>query len=159
MTPGILAALAALSSLCAVTVCALAIRHRRACDRERDFALTQAERAISDAQHLERDRGRLEARIEHLQDHADDLDRHLDGYRGSPLEGRTVVVNTPKPDDQAFRGVVLRDLKDDGVVLAAAVYLERESSREGETVREVPAGEVHVRRVAWTQLLNPTQEG
>lgn len=122
MTPGTLAALAALivALVFAAGIGVAAILHARRASRR--LAELEAERAAS------------------------------------PLVGRTVVVNTPRPDDQALRGVVTRELEDGGVVLAGAAYLDRVEVRGGGAeVREVPAGDVVVTRVAWVQLLNPQE--
>lgn len=60
------------------------------------------------------------------------------------LEGELVVVNTPKPDDQSVRGVVRQELESGLLVLAGAVYLDRDRDRGRDTVREVPVGDVVV---------------
>lgn len=77
--------------------------------------------------------------------------RASESGRGRPsLEGRRVIVNTPKPDDQAIRGVVVQELEDGGYALAAAEYLE---PAQGGTIREVKAGDVIVPRASWIQLV------
>lgn len=81
--------------------------------------------------------------------------RRLELERGRRrLEGELVVANTPRPDDQSIRGVVVRELDGGGLELRAAVYLERELERGAETVREVAAGDVVLPRVAWVQVLH-----
>lgn len=81
------------------------------------------------------------------------------------LVGKTVVVNTPKPDDQSFRGVVREELATGELVLGAAIYYERRWGRGGQEVAaEVVVGDVVVRGPklgAWIQVLYPAtaQEG
>lgn len=101
----------------------------------------------------------LAALLHLLRQRARELELERASARSSPLVGRLVIANTPKPDDQAFRGVVTRELEGTGLVLTAATYLDREVGKGGaETLREVPAGDVVIRRVAWAQIIPPPQE-
>jgi hypothetical protein len=79
--------------------------------------------------------------------------------RGGELEGELVIVNTPRPDDQTLKGVCRRELASGGLVLEAAVYLERRPSRGSEEVDEVPAGDVVVPAYSFAQIVHRTQEG
>lgn len=68
----------------------------------------------------------------------------------SPLVGKLVIVNTPMPDDQSFRGVVTRDdFNDgDGLVLTAAVRLATVQGDEGLELIEEPTGDLILPRYA-----------
>lgn len=100
-----------------------------------------------------------EARLEHTLQRVGELELELAELTASPIVGKVVVVNTPRPDDQSIRGVVTRELEDGGVVLTAAVVLETVVDRAGESsVEERPAGDVVVRRVSWVQELPPEPE-
>lgn len=61
--------------------------------------------------------------------------------------GETVIVNTPRPDDQSIRGVVVRDLGT-GVELARAELLQPDGS-----ALEIDGGAWVERPFAYVQLL------
>lgn len=75
----------------------------------------------------------------------------------SPLLGRTVIANTPRPDDRAIRGVVARELDDGGLLLQGAVYLDPAGDPSNPGIREVPAGELVVPRISFAQIIYPSE--
>lgn len=76
-----------------------------------------------------------------------------------PLVGRTVIANTPRPDDRSIRGVVARELENGygGLVLQGAVYLDPSGDPSNPGVREVSAGELVVPRVSFAQIIYPSE--
>lgn len=87
-----------------------------------------------------------------------ELEGELAARAASPLEGELVIVNTPAPDDQSIRGVVVRELNDGGLLLAGAVYLERVTARGGlEEVQERHVGDVIVPSYSFAQRV-PSSE-
>lgn len=74
-----------------------------------------------------------------------------------PLVGRTVIANTPRPDDRSIRGVVVRELEGNGLVLQGAVYLDPSGDPNNPGIREVPAGELVVPRYSFAQIIYPSE--
>lgn len=115
--------------------------------RERD-ALERVTRTLED---VDAHRTALEAELVKA-------NAELAEHRRSPLEGELVIVNTPRPDDQSIKGVCVRDLgRAGGMVLEAAVYLDRGIEHGREVPREVPAGDVVVDRYSWAQIVRRTE--
>jgi hypothetical protein len=110
-----------------------------------------------DRRELERELGRREEHLRiagtrrgELQDHIAELEADLERRDGRPeLEGRYVIVNTPKPDDQSLRGWVRRQYPDGALELRDADLLER--APNGDVVAQ-PAGEVLVPVNSWVGL-------
>lgn len=67
-----------------------------------------------------------------------------------PLAGRTVVVNTRRPDDQAVRGVLVAEHAD-RVTLAGAVYLDGAHGRPVDGLVHIP-----VATIAFIQQIEAT---
>lgn len=100
--------------------------------------------------------------LRRLGDRLDASERRAEAAEAAParrpsLVGELVVVNTPQPDDQSLRGIVRHELDNGGLVLTAAVYIDREHGRGGEsTPVEVPAGDVYVPSYSWAQIVQAT---
>lgn len=62
----------------------------------------------------------------------------------SRLEGELVLVNTPRPDERAYRGLVVRELPAGELELRGAEELERVPTRGGEDVRALRVGDAIV---------------
>lgn len=62
----------------------------------------------------------------------------------SRLEGELVLVNTPRPDERTFRGLVVRELPAGELELRGAEELERVPARGGEDVRTLRMGDAIV---------------
>jgi hypothetical protein len=146
----------ALAGLLIAAIALIVILERarsRAEDRRGDLALE----AIAGRQRLELEREQLAAMRDRLHAMRARIAAVEEEVASSALVGELVVVNTPKPDDQTLRGVCTRELKSGGLVLEAAVYLEREWSKGAEVAREVPAGDVVVPAYSWAQVVQRTQ--
>lgn len=76
------------------------------------------------------------------------------------LEGKLLLVNTPKPDDQTLQGVCRAELAGGGLLLEGAVYIDRVPVRGGgEEPREVPAGTVVLPRYSFAQIVGEGRLG
>lgn len=62
----------------------------------------------------------------------------------SRLEGELVLVNTARPDERTFRGLVVRELPAGELELRGAEELERVPMRGGEDVRGLRIGDAIV---------------
>lgn len=110
----------------------------------------------ADRRELERELGRREEHLRvaaktrgDLHDRVAELEAELERRDGGPeLEGRYVIVNTPKPDDQSLRGWVRRQYPSGALDLADAELLER---IDGRLVAQ-PAGSVFVPANSWVGL-------
>lgn len=121
-------------------------------------ALTALGRAyLLQSGRLERELARAGARLEvaakvrgELDSRVAELEAELEARSAGPdLEGRYVIVNTPKPDDQSFRGWVRREYPGGELELTNAELLE--PGPDGTVVAQ-PAGTVLVERHSWLGL-------
>lgn len=132
--------LLAVAAVCAIAALVAYRRgHRAELERVRASRHREAER-----------RHRLELELADARAARADLER-------SPLLGRTVIANTPRPDDRAIRGVVARELDGGGLLLQGAVYLDPAGDPSNPGIREVPAGELVVPRVSFAQIIYPSE--
>lgn len=125
----------------------------------RELLADERVRATRAEEHAEHARAALRAANSNLVSlEADALDRE----RRTSLEGKLVVVNTPRPDDQTIRGVCRRELFDDegrptALVLEAAEYVDSEHVRGEDRARRTPIGTVTVPAYSFAQHVPPRQ--
>jgi hypothetical protein len=122
---------------------ALRLTLARAQVRQRDYLERELGRALERLKVAAEVRGELNSRVA-------ELEAELERRDGGPqLEGRYVIVNTPKPDDQSLRGWVRRQYATGALELADADLLERGPT--GDLVAQ-PAGVVLIPANAWVGL-------